>query len=211
MNASVTQRDGYRASGQQWIGSIPTTWDLVRLGSCFRERKTPVSDRDFAPLSVTKAGVVPQLETAAKTDNHDARKLVRKNDFVINSRSDRKGSAGVSPSDGSVSLISIVLEPGEISPRYAHYLLRCEAFQEEFYRFGTGIVADLWSTRYAAMKQITMPLPPSEQQSVIVDFLDRETAKIDALIAKQEQLIAALQEDRIATITHAVTNLGLSR
>src|SRR5699024_628202 len=45
---------------------------------------------------------------------------------------------------------------------------------------------------------------PTEQEN-IVNFLDRETAKIDALINKQKQLIAALCEDRAATITHAVT------
>jgi type I restriction enzyme, S subunit len=52
-----------------------------------------------------------QLETAAKTNDGDNRKLVQSGDFVINSRSDRKGSSGVSPLTGSVSLISIVLEP----------------------------------------------------------------------------------------------------
>lgn len=50
-----------------------------------------------------------------------------------------------------------------------------------------------------------IPQPPAKDQQLIADFLDRETAKIDALIAKQEQLIATLREDRIATITHAVT------
>ena len=48
-------------------------------------------------------------------------------------------------------------------------------------------------------------LPPIQDQRAIVDFLDRETVKIDALIGKQEQLIATLREDRTATITHAVT------
>ena len=50
-----------------------------------------------------------------------------------------------------------------------------------------------------------MCFPPSDEQSLIADFLDDETAKIDALIGKQEQLIATLREDRTATITHAVT------
>jgi len=53
--------------------------------------------------------------------------------------------------------------------------------------------------------RLQVPLPPLAEQSAIADFLDRETAKIDALIGKQEQLIATLREDRIATITHAVT------
>ncbi|WP_156890440.1 restriction endonuclease subunit S [Gordonia shandongensis] len=164
-----------------------------------------MSDRDYPPLSVTKDGILPQLEAAAKTNSPDSRKLVLRGDFVINSRSDRKGSSGVSPQDGSVSAISTVLEPHGIDRYFAHYLFRSGAFQEEYYRFGSGIVADLWSTRFSAMKQILMPVPPEEEQLAISSFLDRETAKIDALIAKQEQLIATLREDRAATITQAVT------
>lgn len=195
----------YKDSGIEWLGEIPASWGIRRLGSQFEERKQTVSDVDYQPLSVTKEGIVPQLETAAKTDNGDNRKLVKAGDFVINSRSDRKGSAGISPLDGSVSMISTVLSPRSLNLQFIHHLLRSTGFQEEFYRYGTGIVADLWSTRYSAMKMINLPIPPPVEQQLIADFLDRETAKIDALIAKQEQLIATLREDRIATITHAVT------
>lgn len=195
----------YQDSGLAWLGEIPKSWDLQRLGGYFSERRTKASDKEFAALSVTMQGIVPQLETAAKTDDGDNRKLVRSGDFVINSRSDRKGSAGVSPCDGSVSLISIVLEPGHIHPPFVHHLLRSSAFQEEFYRFGKGIVADLWSTNYAAMKNIVIPVMPIEEQSQIAKFLDYETAKIDALIEKQQQLIALLKEKRQAVISHAVT------
>lgn len=195
----------YKDSGIEWLGEIPASWGIRRLGSQFEERKQTVSDVDYQPLSVTKEGIVPQLETAAKTDNGDNRKLVKAGDFVINSRSDRKGSAGISPLDGSVSMISTVLSPRSLNLQFIHHLLRSTGFQEEFYRYGTGIVADLWSTRYSAMKMINLPIPPPVEQQTIADFLDRETAKIDALIGKQEQLIATLREDRIATITHAVT------
>jgi len=197
--------DSYRGTGEQWLGNIPEHWELRPLGFHFTERKTTVSDVDYPPLSVTMGGIVPQLETAAKTDNPENRKLVLAGDFVINSRSDRKGSAGISDRDGSVSVISTVLEPRDIEIDFVHHLLRSRAFQEEYYRFGSGIVADLWSTRYSAMKQITLAVPPRNEQRAIARFLDRETTKIDALIAKQEQLIATLREDRAATITQAVT------
>ena len=75
-------------SGVEWIGEIPINWELNKIGSIYEERNTKVSDKDFPPLSVTKKGIVPQLENAAKTDNGDNRKLIKKNDFVINSRSD---------------------------------------------------------------------------------------------------------------------------
>jgi type I restriction enzyme S subunit len=195
----------YRESGEVWLGRLPCHWNGKRLGQYFDERREKVSDKDFAALSVTMQGIVPQLETAAKTLAGDSRKLVRKGDFVINSRSDRKGSSGVSSRDGSVSLISIVLTPRTINPTYVHHLLRSEVFQEEFYRFGKGIVADLWSTNFSAMKNIVIPEPSLPEQIQIARFLDHETGKIDLLIEKQQELIALLKEKRQAVISHAVT------
>ena len=90
-------------SGIEWIGEIPRAWELNKIGAIYEERNTKVSDLEYEPLSVTKQGIVPQLETAAKTDNGDNRKLIRKNDFVINSRSDRRGSCGISEYEGSCS------------------------------------------------------------------------------------------------------------
>lgn len=168
----------------------PQGWSLYRLGQVFEERKQKASDKDFDALSVTMQGIVPQLETAAKTDDGDNRKLVRKGDYVINSRSDRKGSGGISPHDGTVSLISIVLKPRRaIVPGFAHHLLRSVAFQEEFFRMGHGIVADLWTTRFSEMKNIRFFLPDLPTQKRIANFLDRETGRIDELIGKKERLI----------------------
>ena len=196
----------YKDSGVAWLGSVPTHWQAKRTGYFFQERREKVSDKDFDALSVTKNGVVPQLETAAKTDDGDNRKKVCAGDFVINSRSDRKGSAGAADRDGSVSLISTVLRPrDEVEIKFAHHLLRSELFQEEFYRFGKGIVADLWSTNFTEMRNIVLAIPPLQEQRAIATFLDRETAKIDALVAEQEKLIALLQEKRQAVISHAVT------
>ena len=195
----------YKDSGVEWLGKIPSHWEAKRLGSFFEERREKVSDKDYPALSVTMKGIVPQLETAAKTDAGDNRKLVLVNDFVINSRSDRKGSSGTSNLNGSVSLISIVMEPKKINPQFAHHLLRSYPFQEEFYRYGKGIVADLWSTNSSEMKNIILPAIPENEQIKIANFLDHETAKIDHLIEKQQQLIELLKEKRQAVISHAVT------
>ncbi len=196
----------YSETNEHWLGLLPSTWKLRRLGYFFSERREKVSDREFPPLSVTKDGIVPQLDTAAKTDDNDNRKRVCQGDFVINSRSDRKGSSGISDLDGSVSLINTVLTPSaEIVSRYAHYLLRSVPFQEEYYRFGKGIVADLWSTNYSEMRNILIPCPGLNEQRAIANFLDRETAKIDALVAEQRRLIELLKEKRQAVISHAVT------
>lgn len=203
---SLPRYPEYKDSGVEWLGEVPAHWEARRLGYYFEERREKVSDTEFEPLSVTKNGIVPQLETAAKTDDNDNRKKVCRGDFVINSRSDRKGSGGLADRNGSVSLINTVLCPrAEIRGEFAHQLLRSIPFQEEFYRFGKGIVADLWSTNYSEMRSIVLPVPPLPEQTVIAAFLDRETAKIEALVAEQEKLIALLKEKRQAVISHAVT------
>ena len=162
---AVSKYLAYQDSGVEWLGEVPSKWTLTRLGSYFNERKTKVSDKDYLPLSVTKNGIVPQLESAAKSNDGDNRKLVRKGDFVINSRSDRKGSSGIAPMDGSVSLINIVIKPSFIFPAFCNYLLKSHAFVEENYRIGHGIVADLWTTRYDEMKNIKIALPSKGNNS----------------------------------------------
>lgn len=188
-----------------WIGNIPTHWICVKLSSKFKERRTKVSDKEFKPLSVTKNGIVPQLATAAKSNDGDNRKLVKKGDFVINSRSDRKGSSGLSVHDGSVSLINIVLEPHQVNPRFAHYLFKSNSFVEEYYRNGRGIVADLWTTRFYEMRNIYLPMPTDFEQDQIIKYLDHQLAKINKFIKAKKKLIAVLKEQKQVVINEAVT------
>ncbi len=205
ITARIARYDNYKDSGVEWLGEVPDHWDLTRLGTRFKERKTKVSDKDFPPLSVTKNGTVPQLANAAKSNDGDNRKLVKKGDFVINSRSDRKGSSGIAYQDGSVSLIYIVMEPLDIHPIYCNYLLKSYNFIEEFYRMGHGIVADLWTTRYDEMKAIMVGIPPLQEQTKIAQFLDNKTTKIDEAIAIKEQQIQLLKERKQILIHKAVT------
>lgn len=181
----------YTPAQAAWLDELPSHWQCTKIGALFSERKSKVSDKDYAPLSVARIGVVPQLATAVKTDAGDNRKLVCAGDFVINSRSDRKGSCGVAKLDGSVSLINIVLTPRNgLSERYVHYLLRSQPFSEEYYRNGRGIVADLWTTRYSEMKSILLPVPPRDEQDQIVRFLDWKVSGINRLIAVKQMLSA---------------------
>lgn len=185
----------YTLDNSTWLRELPIHWKCEKIGSLFIERKVKVSDKDYPPLSVAKIGVVPQLDTAVKTDAGDNRKLVHIGDFVINSRSDRKGSCGVSELDGSVSLINIVLTPRSLwNSRYVHYLLRSQLFSEEYYRNGRGIVADLWTTRYSEMKSILLPVPPRSEQDQIVRFLDWKVSSINKLIEVKERQISTLKE-----------------
>lgn len=193
-------------SGVEWIGTIPTNWKLNKIGTLYDERSTKVNDSEYPPLSVTKQGIVPQLETAAKTDNGDNRKLIKKNDFVINSRSDRRGSCGISEYEGSCSLNNTVLRPRKnMCNTYYGYVFRSERFADEFYRWGNGIVNDLWSTKWSNMKRIYIPSPTLDEQKRIADYLDEKCSKIDAIIKKQQAVIEKLKAYKLSVITEAVT------
>ena len=196
----------YKDSGITWIGRIPQDWNTTKLGSLYTQRNEKVSDKDYAPLSVTMQGILPQLETAAKTDDGVNRKLVKKGDFAINSRSDRRGSCGISPYDGSVSLINTILKPrGEMNPNFYNWLFHTSPFADEFYKWGHGIVDDLWTTRWQEMKNISVVIPSLEEQQHIADYLDKKCAEIDGLIELQEQMIAQLTDYKQSVITEAVT------
>ena len=193
-------------SGVAWIGTIPQNWQLSKIGNLYTQRNEKVSDKDYQPLSVTMQGILPQLATAAKTDDGDNRKLVRVGDFAINSRSDRRGSCGISPLDGSVSLINIILTPRTaMHPGYYNWLFHTTLFADEFYKWGHGIVADLWTTRWQEMKSITVPVPEYAEQERIAAFLDAECAEIDAVLEKTRASIEEYKKLKQAVITQAVT------
>lgn len=195
-----------KSSGLRWLPYIPIHWEINRIRNFFNYRNEKVSEIDFAPLSVTKDGVIPQMESVAKSlTGGDTRKKVCKYDFVVNSRSDRKGSCGTSPFEGSVSSIYIVLEPKNISPDFANYYFRCNDWIEEFYRNGKGIVADLWTTNYVTMRNIKIAIPPIKEQQKIAIYLDEKCAKIDALIGKTELKIERLKELKRSLINEVVT------
>lgn len=195
-----------KATNILWLPEIPENWKMSKVSSHFKQRNEKVSDKDYPALSVSKQGVTPQLANVALSNAEGcSRKLVKVGDYAVNSRSDRKGSCGVSKYEGSVSLITIVLEPFNIDGDYVHHLFRSNPWVEEFYRNGRGIVADLWTTNYQMMKSMYMPIPPIEEQKAIVAFINEKVVKIEALMSKLQQEIEAINEYKQRLISDVVT------
>ena len=195
----------FRPTGIPWIPEVPEHWEVDKIRKHFKQRVEMVSDKDYPPLSVTKDGVLPQLDTAVKTLYGDKRKLVLQGDYVVNSRSDRKGSCGISPFDGSVSLINIVMPSMDGEQGYYHLLFRSNDFIEEFYRNGRGIVADLWTTRYQEMKNIEIPFPPLSEQRAIVAYIEKKTAAVDRMINACREQTELMKAYKQRLISDAVT------
>ena len=196
----------FKATNIPWLPEIPEHWKMSKVSSHFRQRNVKVSDKEYPALSVSKMGVTPQLDNVALSNAEgNSRKLVKVGDYAVNSRSDRKGSCGVSQYEGSVSLITIVLEPFDIDRGYVHYLFRSNPWIEEFYRNGRGIVADLWTTNYQMMKGMYLPIPPLSEQRAIVSYITERTSKIDTLIEKLTKEIECVKEYNQRLISDVVT------
>jgi type I restriction enzyme S subunit len=103
---------------------------------------------------------------------------------------------------GIITSAYIAMVPFGIFPKYLHYLLRFYDNRKVFYSMGGGLRQ---SMKYADLKRLPILLPQGDEQRSIAAFLDRETAKIDALVAEQRRLMELLKEKRQAVIAHAVT------
>lgn len=171
---------------------------MAPIGSIVVQRNEKVGQSDFPALSVGKKGVTPQLAGVAKTRSDGDRKLVRAGDLVINSRSDRRGASGLAREDGSVSPVYSVMTPRTdlMLAEYGHHLLRTAVFQEEFFRWGTGIVDDLWSTNFTRMSRIRVPLPPIAVQKEIARRLDR----VEAMVLRLDELADRLRQRARASL-----------
>jgi len=134
----------------------------------------------------------------------DILKHVEPNDFVISMRSFQGGIEWCGLR-GSISSAYVMLVPSEsIDAFFYGYLFKSKPYIQAL-QSTTNLVRDGQALRFSNFAQVPLPLVPMDEQKAIAAFLDRETAKIDALIAEQEKLIALLAEKRQATISHAVT------
>jgi type I restriction enzyme S subunit len=197
----------YKDSGVEWLGEIPVSWESLKIVSVFDFPHDKVTEENYEPLSVTYGGIKKQIENAAKVAEGSLRKHVKIGDIVINGRSDRKGAVGMSEYEGAVSLVYNVLRKrkGDFNSKYFHYLFRSKLFSEEFYRWGRGIVDDLWTTRESEMKSIVITTPTKEEQARIAKYLDKKIVLIDQIIEKKQKQIGLLHEKRIAVINHMIT------
>ena len=200
-------------SGVAWLGEIPDHWKLVRFDAILSERNEKNTKLNTANiLSLMKdVGVIRYKDKGnignKSSDRPENYKLVYPNDLVLNSMNLFIGSVGISREFGVTSSVYIICYPKDsnVYVEYYHGLVRDKGFQTFIGSIGNGIMEIRRAVKYKNLKVQLIPLPPLTEQRAIAAYLDRETAKIDALIAKTEQLNALLGEKRTALISHTVT------
>lgn len=214
MKARYQKYPAYKDSQVDWMGEIPKDWDTVAVGRLFnRVKRTGHIDKEL--LSVYRDfGVIPK---SSRDDNNnkpsedlEPYQLVQPNDLVMNKMKAWQGSIAFSEYEGIVSPAYFVYQPNSgifsrVYPKYLHYLLRSPRYITQYLSRSKGIRVNQWDLDPDEFKRIELLIPDKEEQETIANFLDHETAKIDTLIDKQQQLIKLLQEKRQAVISHAVT------
>ncbi len=132
---------------------------------------------------------------------------VRKGDLVIHGMDAFAGAIGVSESTGKCTPEYSVLTPShaDAENRYFAELLRIMARRDFILVMCPSVRERAPRFRFETFKDITLPVPPLAEQTRIAEFLEREAAKIDGLVAEQRRLMVLLKEKRQAVISHAAT------
>lgn len=204
----------YKDSGVEWLGEIPNHWKTLSISRLFsRIKRTGYTEKEL--LSVYRDyGVIPK---SSRDDNNNKPsedlspyQLVEPNDLVMNKMKAWQGSIAISEYEGIVSPAYFVYKPNNVlfelaHPRYVHYLLRNPIYVTQYLSRSKGIRVNQWDLDPDEFRNIELLLPDKTEQGKIYCFLDHETAKIDNLIEKQQQLVELLKEKRQAVISHAVT------
>ncbi|GJL65403.1 MAG: type I restriction-modification protein subunit S [Nitrospirales bacterium] len=202
----------YKDSGSQWLGDIPNDWDIFNGKRLFKNRRELSLSTDEQLAASQKYGVVPQYLMMELNESKVMLALkgtssfrhVEKDDFVISLRS-FEGGIEHSHYVGCVSPAYTVLSPTkDIAPSFYRYLLKSKPYIAAL-QSTTDSLRDGKSITFEQFGAIPLVLPKVGEQNKIASFLDYETAKIDTLIEKQQQLIKLLKEKRQAVISQAVT------
>ncbi len=161
--------------------------------------------------NVTPTGVITGTELITfKSAPARARRRVRHGDIIVSTvRTYLRAITRIdNPSPNLVvSTGFAVVRPGkEIDARFLGYSLRSKEFVDEVVARSTGVSYPAISA--TELIKITAPLPPPPEQRRIADFLDRETDKIDRLIAEKEQMLGLLEEKRLAITNNSLQMSG---
>lgn len=199
--------DSYKDSGIQWLGEIPSHWEVQKMKWLFTERTEKGHPNEPLLAATQNHGVIlkDQYEnrTVEATKSLDSLKLVKPEDFVISLRS-FQGGIEMSYAQGIISPAYTILIPQGITSGYFKHLGKSPTFIALLKSMVTGI-REGQNIDYGKLKEEFMPLPSPEEQQAIASYLDTATAKIDEAIAQQQKMIDLLNERKQIIINNAVT------
>ncbi|RMB57853.1 restriction endonuclease subunit S [Tessaracoccus antarcticus] len=194
---------------QSWLGPVPEHWSQRPLWSMFRrEKRTGFVDEPmvsvFREFGVVFKGDFDNLNVTA--EDRSIYQLVEPGWLVVNRMKAWQGSLGISAIRGISSGHYICFRPMHSErPDFLNWLFRSPQYREGLAANSRGVRPGQAEIDNLLLRQMPVLVPPLEEQTRIVDFLERETSKVDELIARSGLFIELARERRAALITAAVT------
>ena len=207
---SFAKYPAYKDSGVAWLGEVPGHWEITPLYAVATERDESNAGMLQDNLLSLSYGKIVNKDINSNDgllpESFETYQIVRCDDIVFrltDLQNDKRSlRSALVKQDGIITSAYLAIQPNDANAYYLSYLFRSYDTTKVFYSMGGGLRQ---SMKFSDMKRLPTLLPPPEEQTAIATFLDHETARIDALVAEQERLIALLQEKRQAVISHAVT------
>jgi type I restriction enzyme S subunit len=205
----------YKPSGIDWLGEVPAHWKVKRLkysassnDEALPETTLPEFELRYVDIgNVDSAeGMIGAEQFTFDTAPSRARRIVRDGDTIVSTvRTYLRAIAPIRnpPENLIVSTGFAVIRPRMIDPHFLSYALRESSFVETIVACSVGVSYP--AVNASEVGTIPIPLPESDEQRSIADFLDRETARLDTLVGKKRELIEKLKEKRTALISRTVT------
>ena len=212
---SLKPYPAYKDSGVEWLGEIPVHWEVKRLkhlatinDEALPETTDPDMEIDYVDIgNVDPIQGITDVEKLVFADAPSrARRIVRQGDVIISTvRTYLRAIARIEATDASliVSTGFAVIRPWQMDDEFVAYAVNAPYFVERVVAHSVGVSYP--AINASELVCLDIALPPLPEQRAIAAFLDRETARLDALVAKKERLIELLQEKRTVLITQTVT------
>lgn len=214
--SQLPRYESYKDSGVQWLGEIPSHWDVKQLKfavTCNDEALGENTEPDYEILYVDISnvslteGIKHKEELLFENAPSRARRVVKSGDVLVSTvRTYLKAITYVESAEENLiaSTGFAVLRPSKkFDSKFIGYWIQSEGMVGNIVANSVGVsYPAINSTDLVRLPIVELPL---SEQKIIADFLDKRLAQVDALISKQETLLEKLAEQRVALISHAVT------
>lgn len=197
----------YKDSGVPWLGQVPDGWEVKRLryASKLADERLPYDEvqRPYVGLENIESWTGKRIvDDEARADGIVA--LFERGDVLFGKLRPYLAKVHRAEEAGCSSTEALILRgKSGLDTHFLKYFMLSPAFIDEVNATTYG--AKMPRANWSDVGGLPVSLPPIEEQTAIADFLDKKTAEIDDLIAKKEELLRLLAEQRTALITHAVT------
>lgn len=187
-----------------WLSGVPSRWGAMRTKFLFNREQRAVGDSDEIVTAFRDGQVTLRRNRRTEGFTNSVKEIgyqgIRSGDLVVHAMDAFAGAIGISDSDGKATPVYSVctpLRPDVFTPYYAR-LLRHMALTGFVESLSKGVRERSTEFRWAELAEVELPVPPKSEQESIANFLDQQTARIDALIAEKDRLLDVLAEQRVS-------------